>query len=175
MVLLLLGDSQCERIWPSVRLDRELLRDAIFFPVKNLAAVPSGFQSITASVCLSLCALSKIITQFITQQCVLFIYFMHLLVLCLLGYHRLLRSKSGFNSNFIFRSTLSSFPTWQTSLSIASTRTPMRAHLISCSSSYLHRMGGFLIFVSLSHMLGCSWRPQTLGLDLIGIPSFALL
>ena len=50
MVLLLLGDSQVERIWPSVRLDRELLRDAIFIPVKNQAAVADGFRSITASV-----------------------------------------------------------------------------------------------------------------------------
>ena len=50
MVLLLLGDSQVERIWPSVRLDRELLRDAIFIPVKNQATVADGFRSITASV-----------------------------------------------------------------------------------------------------------------------------
>ena len=50
MVLLLLGDSQVERIWPTVRLDREMLRDAIFFPVKNRGAVSAGFQSITAAV-----------------------------------------------------------------------------------------------------------------------------
>ena len=50
MVLLLLGDSQVERVWPTVRLDRELLRDAIFFPVKNRASILSGFQSMTASV-----------------------------------------------------------------------------------------------------------------------------
>ena len=50
MVLLMLGDSQVERIWPSVRLDRELLRDAIFYPVKNREAVTHGFRSITASV-----------------------------------------------------------------------------------------------------------------------------
>ena len=50
MVLLLLGDSQVERIWPTVRLDREMLRDAIFFPVKNRGSVSAGFQSITATV-----------------------------------------------------------------------------------------------------------------------------
>ena len=42
MVLLLLGDSQVERIWPTVRLDREMLRDAIYFPVKNRGAVSAG-------------------------------------------------------------------------------------------------------------------------------------
>ena len=50
MVLLLLGDSQVERIWPSVRLDREVLRDAIYFPVKNRSAVLSVYKSITAAV-----------------------------------------------------------------------------------------------------------------------------
>ena len=50
MVLLLLGDSQVERIWPTARLDREMLRDAIYFPVKNRGAVSAGFQSITAAV-----------------------------------------------------------------------------------------------------------------------------
>ena len=50
MVLLLLGDSQVERIWPSVRLDREVLRDAIYFPVKNRSAILSGYKSITAAV-----------------------------------------------------------------------------------------------------------------------------
>ena len=50
MVLLLLGDSQVQRIWPNVRLDRELLRDAIYVPVKNRASILSGYQSITASV-----------------------------------------------------------------------------------------------------------------------------
>ena len=50
MVLLILGDSQVERIWPSVRLDREVLRDALFFPVKNRSAILSGFNAMTASV-----------------------------------------------------------------------------------------------------------------------------
>ena len=50
MVLLILGDSQVQRIWPSVRLDREVLRDAIYFPVKSRDAIVSGYQSITASV-----------------------------------------------------------------------------------------------------------------------------
>ena len=50
MVLLLLGDSQVERIWPTVRLDREVLRDALFVPVKNRQSIMSGFQAITAAV-----------------------------------------------------------------------------------------------------------------------------
>ena len=50
MVLLLLGDSQVERVWPTVRLDREVLRDAIFIPVKNRQAIMAGYQSITAAV-----------------------------------------------------------------------------------------------------------------------------
>ena len=50
MVLLLLGDSQVERVWPTVRLDREVLRTAIYFPVKNRASILSGYSSITASV-----------------------------------------------------------------------------------------------------------------------------
>ena len=50
MVLLLLADSQVERIWPTVRLDREVLRDALFVPVKNQQSIMSGFQAITAAV-----------------------------------------------------------------------------------------------------------------------------
>ena len=50
MVMLLLGDSQVERVWPTVRLDREVLRDAIFIPVKNRQAIMTGYQSITAAV-----------------------------------------------------------------------------------------------------------------------------
>ena len=50
MVMLLLGDSQVERVWPTVRLDREVLRDAIFILVKNRQAIMTGYQSITAAV-----------------------------------------------------------------------------------------------------------------------------
>ena len=50
MVFLVLGDSQVERIWPTVRLDREVLRDALFVPVKNRQSIMAGFQAITASV-----------------------------------------------------------------------------------------------------------------------------
>ena len=50
MVLLLLGDSQVERIWPTVCLDRKVLRDALFVPVKNRQSIMSGFQAITAAV-----------------------------------------------------------------------------------------------------------------------------
>ena len=50
MVMLLLGDSQVKRVWPTVRLDREVLRDAIFILVKNRQAIMTGYQSITAAV-----------------------------------------------------------------------------------------------------------------------------
>lgn len=50
MQLLLLGDSQIERIWVNVRGNRELLRNAIYIPVKRLDQMAGGFNSITASV-----------------------------------------------------------------------------------------------------------------------------
>ena len=50
MSLLLIGDSNVERIWLSVRNNREHLRSATFVPVKRLDQVPSCFQAITPSV-----------------------------------------------------------------------------------------------------------------------------
>jgi len=50
MSLLLIGDSNVERIWMHVRENREHLRSAIFVPVKRMDQLPAGFQAITASV-----------------------------------------------------------------------------------------------------------------------------
>ena len=60
MVLLLLGDSQVSRVWPNVRLDREILRDAIYFPVKSRDAIVTGYSAITASV-------NMVIVSFLTN------------------------------------------------------------------------------------------------------------
>ena len=50
MALLLLADSNAERIWLSVRNNRELLRTAIFVPVKRYDQMQAGFQAILPSV-----------------------------------------------------------------------------------------------------------------------------
>ena len=50
MSVLLLADSQVERVWPNVRNNREAYRTAIFIPVKNFDQMLSGFQGITATV-----------------------------------------------------------------------------------------------------------------------------
>ena len=50
MALLLLADSNAERIWLSVRNNRELLRSAIFVPVKRFDQMQAGFQTILPSV-----------------------------------------------------------------------------------------------------------------------------
>ena len=60
MVLLLLGDSQVSRVWPNVRLDREILGDAIYFPVKNRDSIVAGYSAITASV-------NMVIVSFLTN------------------------------------------------------------------------------------------------------------
>ena len=48
--VLLLGDSQVERVWANVRGNREILRDAIFCPVKNRKSMLPGLQSVKPSV-----------------------------------------------------------------------------------------------------------------------------
>ena len=56
MSLLLIGDSNVERIWLHVKENREHLRSAVFVPVKRVDQLSTGFQAITASVsnwCLS--------------------------------------------------------------------------------------------------------------------------
>ena len=50
MSLLVLGDSQIDRIWRNVRQNRELLRTATYAPVKNFAQLGDGFKTLTASV-----------------------------------------------------------------------------------------------------------------------------
>ena len=50
MTLLVLGDSQVERVWNHVRGDREQLRTGQFYPVKNRASVLNGFKSIKPNV-----------------------------------------------------------------------------------------------------------------------------
>ena len=50
MSLLLIGDSNVERIWMHVRENREHLRSAVFVPVKRIDQLSTGFQAITASV-----------------------------------------------------------------------------------------------------------------------------
>ena len=54
MSLLLLADSNVERVWLSVRNNRERLRDAIFVAVKRYDQMQSGFQAILPSVSISL-------------------------------------------------------------------------------------------------------------------------
>ena len=50
MSLLLLGDSNVERIWLNVRNNRELLRTGLFIAVKRFDQLSSGFQAVTSSV-----------------------------------------------------------------------------------------------------------------------------
>ena len=50
MVLMLMADSQLERVWASVRNNREGYRTGLFVPVKNLGQLVNGVQSMTASV-----------------------------------------------------------------------------------------------------------------------------
>ena len=50
MSLLLIGDSNVERIWLHVKENREHLRSATFVPVKRIDQLSTGFQALTASV-----------------------------------------------------------------------------------------------------------------------------
>ena len=52
MSLLLLGDSNVERIWLQVRNNREMLRTATFVAVKRLDQLTSGYQALNSSVML---------------------------------------------------------------------------------------------------------------------------
>ena len=52
MSLLLLADSQIERVWLNVRNNREAYRSAIFVPVKNFDQLLNGFNSIQSTVSL---------------------------------------------------------------------------------------------------------------------------
>ena len=48
--LLVLGDSQIERVWNHVRGDREQLKTGLFFAVKSRAHVFHGFKTIKPTV-----------------------------------------------------------------------------------------------------------------------------
>ena len=50
MSLLVLGDSNVERAWLSVRNNRELLRSAVFVPIKRIDQLAAGFQAMTSAV-----------------------------------------------------------------------------------------------------------------------------
>jgi len=50
MSLLILGDSNVERAWLSVRNNRELLRTGNFIPVKRSDQMQAGFQAMTPNV-----------------------------------------------------------------------------------------------------------------------------
>ena len=52
MALLLLADSQLERVWPNVRNNWEAYRTAIFTPVKNFDQMLKGFMNIQSTVSL---------------------------------------------------------------------------------------------------------------------------
>ena len=52
MSLLLLGDSNVERIWLQVRNNREMLRTATLVAVKRLDQLTSGYQALNSSVIL---------------------------------------------------------------------------------------------------------------------------
>ena len=48
--VLILADSQVERVWNNVRGNREILRQASYIPVKNRAAVMTSFQAMKPTV-----------------------------------------------------------------------------------------------------------------------------
>ena len=50
MSLLVLADSQIERVWRSVRQDREILKTAEFVPVKRFNQMHDGFKAMKATV-----------------------------------------------------------------------------------------------------------------------------
>ena len=50
MSLVILADSQVERVWRNVRLNRELLRTATYAPVKRLSQLHEGVKVLTAQV-----------------------------------------------------------------------------------------------------------------------------
>ena len=59
--LLILGDSQIERVWNNVRGNREILRCAQFFPVKQKAALMAGFQAVKSTVMLLMNMSDKVV------------------------------------------------------------------------------------------------------------------
>ena len=51
MSLLILADSQVERVWGNVRQNRELLQTASYVPVKRISQLQYGIRAMTAHVC----------------------------------------------------------------------------------------------------------------------------
>ena len=54
MSLLVLGDSNVELAWLHARNNREMLRTAIFVPVKQIDQLQPSYQSITPSVSITI-------------------------------------------------------------------------------------------------------------------------
>ena len=54
--LLVLGDSQIERVWNHVRGDREQLKAGLFFSVKSRAHLFHGFKQIKPTVSVTECS-----------------------------------------------------------------------------------------------------------------------
>ena len=50
----MLGDSNVERAWLHTRNNREMLRTAIFVPVKRIDQLQPSYQSITPSVSITI-------------------------------------------------------------------------------------------------------------------------
>ena len=48
--LLILGDSQVERVWNNVRGNREILRSALYIPVENRNSIIPGLQAVKPTV-----------------------------------------------------------------------------------------------------------------------------
>ena len=50
MSLLIIADSQVERVWRNVRQNREMLRTATYIPVKRIGQLQDGVRAMTAQV-----------------------------------------------------------------------------------------------------------------------------
>ena len=53
MSLLIIADSQVERVWRNVRQNREMLRTATYIPVKRIGQLQDGVRAMTAQVIIS--------------------------------------------------------------------------------------------------------------------------
>ena len=50
MSLVIIGDSQVERVWRNVRQNREILQTAVYAPVKRFAQLHDGLKAMSAQV-----------------------------------------------------------------------------------------------------------------------------
>ena len=76
MSLLLIGDSNVERIWLHVKENREHLRSATFVPVKRVDQLSTGFQALTASVGFAYSfqckfSLFAVVSEFLSLKCLI--------------------------------------------------------------------------------------------------------